>query len=106
MASSSNVLDNYLTSTTHNFSVKFNGREEHFKLAIVRSDLKRTKKIRPKKNRIRTEMTTLTNLRGYVDDFDKSQFLLIRKLASHPTFKHGRGFCAMNSRFIPYLVQP
>ncbi|KAK2397369.1 hypothetical protein QL285_058948 [Trifolium repens] len=34
MTSSSNVLDNYLTSTTSNFSVKFNGREEHFKLAI------------------------------------------------------------------------
>jgi hypothetical protein len=34
MAFSSNVLDKYLTSTTPNFSVKFNGREEHFKLAI------------------------------------------------------------------------
>jgi hypothetical protein len=31
---SSNVLDKYLTSTTPNFSVKFNEHEEHFKLAI------------------------------------------------------------------------
>jgi hypothetical protein len=38
MTSSSNVLDKYLISTTHNFSVKFNGREEHFKLAIAKKE--------------------------------------------------------------------